>query len=237
MEVHGIFIVELNKALRTPGCPICNIRDQASDRYFRFFLHENINDVATRIILQGSLGFCKKHAWQCQEMELRDYQDGMKHGILYEWLLQTILKKIPEIKQNLLVPEEPQSRFWQKKKPGQNSSPLTRTRYCPVCVSENEAERLYLRLLINGLSDAKILTDYQAGDGLCLPHFIKAMNLEIEKEPLLMLCDLQMTRIKGLIPHLTSYVEKHDYQNKESYTEEELDSWIKAVQIMAGNKD
>jgi len=36
---------------------------------------------------------------------------------------------------------------------------------------------------------------------------------------------------------LTSYVEKHDYQNKESYTEEELDSWIKAVQIMAGNKD
>lgn len=237
MEVHGIFIVELNKALRTPGCPICNIRDQASDRYFRFFLHENVNDVATRIILQGSLGFCKKHAWQCQEMEARDYQDGMKHGILYEWLLQTILKKIPEIKQNLLAPEEPQSRFWQKKKSGQNSSPLTRTRYCPVCVSENEAERLYLRLLINGLSDAKILTAYQAGDGLCLPHFIKAMNLEIEKEPLLMLCDLQMARIKGLIPHLTSYVEKHDYQNQESYTEEELDSWIKAVQIMAGNKD
>lgn len=236
-DLHGIFMVELNRALRTPGCPICNIKVQASDRYFRFFLHENVNDVATRIILQGSMGFCKKHAWQCQEMEARDYKDGMKHGILYEWLLQTILNKIPEIRQSLLAPEEPQPRFWQKKKPASKPSPLARTRYCPVCVSESEAENLYLRILVNGLADASVLAAYQAGDGLCLPHFLRAMNLEIEKEHLLKLCDLQMARIKGLIPHLTSYVEKHDYQNKEPYTEEELASLIKAVQLMVGNKD
>lgn len=236
-DLHGIFMVELNRALRTPGCPICNIRDQASDRYFRFFLHENVNDVATRIIMQGSLGFCKKHAWQCQEMEARDYQDGMKHGILYEWLLQTIVKKIPEIKQNLLTTEEPQPRFWQKKKPEPKPSPLARTSYCPVCVSEDEAERLYMQILVNGLADASVLAAYQAGDGLCLPHFLRAMNFEIDKEQLLKLCDLQTARIKGLINHLTSYIEKHDYQNKESYTEEELDSWIKAVQLVVGNKE
>ncbi|MEN6391741.1 MAG: DUF6062 family protein [Syntrophomonas sp.] len=145
MGLHGIFIVELNKALHTPVCPICNIRDQVSERYFRFFLHENVNDVSTRIILQGSLGFCNKHAWQCREMEQRDYQDGMKHGILYEWLLQIILKKIPEIKQSLTAPEEPPSRFWPRKNPEQKPSPLAKTRHCPVDGCCNQPYRKFLQ--------------------------------------------------------------------------------------------
>ncbi len=237
MDLNGFLAIDLNQALHSPGCPICNIKAIESNRYFRFFLHENVNDVSTRVRLYDSLGFCNRHAWQCQTMELQQYKDGMKHGILYEWLLKTVQPRIQEIKQNLSAPETTRSRFWQHKKSESEPSPMARNQDCPACVSENYSVELYLETLVKGLSNAKLRTEYLKGDGLCIPHFLQAINLEIEKEHLQRLCDLQIDRINGLLSSLTSYVNKHDYQNHEPYSQEELESWTKAVQLMVGNKD
>lgn len=237
MDVNGFLAIDLNQALHSPGCPICNIIKIESNRYFRFFLHENVNDFSTRVRLYDSLGFCKRHAWQCQQMELHQYQDGMKHGILYEWLLKTVHPRIQEIKQNLSAIEETKPKFWQLKKPKPEPSPMARIQDCPACVSENQSAELYLEILVKGLANANLRSDYQKGDGLCIPHFLQAVELEIEKEHLLRLCDLQIARITGLVKSLTSYVNKHDYQNHEPYTQEEHNSWVNAVQLMVGNKE
>ncbi|MCR4399309.1 MAG: DUF6062 family protein [Syntrophomonadaceae bacterium] len=190
----------------------------------------------TRAALRESWGFCRQHAWQLQELEAVEYGDGLKHAIVYEWMLRLVASAIQQVRLDLCGPGQGARRWWRRthRRP---ESALTRRQQCPACLAATQSERLYLAALVQGLGDDTIRSAYLAGDGLCLPHFAAAMELNVTRERLLELCEMQLARVAALREQLAAYVDKHDYRNTTPCTAAELRAWIDAVQLMAGNRD
>jgi len=230
-----VYMIDLDKALQQNGCPICNIGIIAEHRHIGFFLHENVNDGQARADLLRSWGFCNLHAWRLQEFEQREYQDGSKNAIIYESMLARAVK-IAQMASTRLDNNLQTSGFFPRPKPVGISDLFSPSQACPICIVTRDAQRFNLNLLVQNLADPGFLARYQAGDGLCLPHFAEALDLPQEKNLLQKLCALQIERMSELHQRLTSYIDKHEYRNRESYTREESSAWIKAVALMAGNK-
>lgn len=233
MEGPDIFVINLTNATEQPGCPVCNIGVAAEQRYMRHFLHEYVNDIEARKKLYKSWGFCNRHAWQLQELEVNEYKDGLKNAILYEWMLARAIKETKEaiIKLNQNVK---QSAFWFKNEPARITEALQRQQICPICQVSIESQNFHLELLVKNLNETGYLECYKASDGLCLQHFIQALDIPLEKELLVKLCDMQIKKLGNIHQDIKSYIEKHDYQNQDEYTKDEQSAYIKAVAFMAG---
>lgn len=90
----GITIVQLQLALRQPGCPICYIRGQAGARYISNLLWENVNDVETRERIIASLGYCPEHTLLLASMEVKRHGSAMGTSIIYEHLAQVVVHRL-----------------------------------------------------------------------------------------------------------------------------------------------
>jgi hypothetical protein len=210
-------MLDLNDALQKPGCPICNIETTAEQRYMRYFLHEYVNDMGTRLRLQGSWGFCQEHAWRLQAIELYSYEDGLKNAIIYEWMLDRAINTTKKVKGRLRnKTNKPTLGFWSKPEP--ITKVYQKTNLCPVCYVVMDSKDYNLELLVKNLADDRFLASYKASDGLCLRHFVQALELSAEESLLEILCDLQIDRMTRIYKELNGYINKHDYKNESPYT-------------------
>ncbi len=51
-------------ALRQPGCPLCRLVAEASERWLRTLFHEQVTDAETRLLLRRGGAFCARHTEQ-----------------------------------------------------------------------------------------------------------------------------------------------------------------------------
>jgi len=235
MNGPDILTLDLYESLKQPGCPICNAGVIAERRYMGFFLREYVNDVQARIKLQNSWGFCNLHAWQLQELELYESNDGLGNAILYEWMVARTIISTKKVKQQLMQNLKT-AYFNFKSKPADVTETFRKTQECPVCSVSINSKSFHLETLVQKLAEDEFIKRYNASDGLCLQHFIQALDLPVDRNLLQILCDLQISRMSNILNNLNSYIGKHDYQNKEAYTADEEAALIKAVSLMAGNK-
>jgi len=98
---HDVLDAFLLVAFREPGCPICRLARQAESRYVFHVLYEYVNDGEVRAVLAASHGFCRRHAWELQRLELADWGTGMGTAILYEdfvgGILTTLRESLPSL--------------------------------------------------------------------------------------------------------------------------------------------
>lgn len=229
--------LDLNQALRQKGCPICGVGDISGERYLKYFLHENVNSMSTRLLLQKSKGFCSKHALQLFAMETADYDgDCLGNAIIAEWLLQNASKMALEIKEILSSETNVPKRRSGKAERSGVSAQLRKTGECPACSASKHSQLYSLEVLIEGLGDKDFFNKYRQSDGLCLAHFSAALELGSEKELLMTLIDDQVERMHKVIVNLNRYTDKHDYQNTEPYTVEENRAVADALHFLAGLK-
>lgn len=134
---------KLEKALATPGCPICSLVRASLAGFFESFLYEKVNDVGLRARFNADSGICNRHAH-----ELLAHHDGLAIALLYRPILERAVGALS----------------------GQGEVP-TNGGSCLFCESEREAEDRYLSVLTEYLDDEELERAFAPGRELCLPHY------------------------------------------------------------------
>lgn len=137
----------LEKACARPGCPLCTIIAERSERYIDNMLFEHVSDRGFRALYREAGGFCTRHA-----SRLESFRDGLAVAILGADILSDALP--------LLKKRKP--RIYKGK--------------CPACAETERIEKEFLGFLA-GTEDASFTSFFTASEGLCLPHYRKMLSL------------------------------------------------------------
>jgi hypothetical protein len=214
------------------GCPVCRCVRESGHLYLDALIYEHVTDPDTRRRLRASWGFCNMHTWMLLETE----NSYLGAGIIYEDLLGRLVHRVRRLADRSRV-----GRFaswlstlgWRRR--GPTIAELYRRRQiCPVCASAAAAEDQYLRTLGRFISDPEVVLAYANSDGICAPHALQAIELEAGSPGLPQLLDRTLQKWQSLREDLESFVRKHDYRNREPFTEAEAESYRRAFELLAG---
>ena len=105
---------------------------------------------------------------------------------------------------------------------------------CPACLLEADAARRSAKILLKHLDDPDIERAYLAAGGLCLPHFRLTLSMA-GGEASRLLAGWQAIAWRHLRDELDELIRKHDHRfAHERVTDEEADSWQRAVAAVVG---
>lgn len=239
-----LFNAEFKNACEKQGCPLCRLRRDHGHRYLGYFLHEYVNDGTIADKLQQSMGFCHKHAWQLQKQEWSGSKDGLGVAITYERLLDVFEQQLKELENPLVgLQHTVTSLFSRHPSVGtEMADHLILKGECPACSIENEMEQYNLRELAFSLQQAEEPTLWrsleEAADGFCRGHLMRLLYHFTSADAARRLIRVELARIAALRGAANEYVRKHDYRFKsEGYSEEERQSWVRAVALLVGEDE
>ncbi len=226
---------DLKEALAKRGCPVCRLEFRAADSAIDSLLWESVNDVETRHRLNAARGFCRTHAEQL-------VRNGAALGVSI--MMRDVVHTVAEI---LAAGEfQPSPGLAVRKKlPGFNhgGSPATDVLVktlspqaeCPICTAQHAAGTRYLQTLTENFTGADSLADeYRRSDGLCLPHFRRALGFVTDAETFRALAEAQLHIWRQLTDQLDEFIRKNDYRFQREKMGREGDAWQRALAAISG---
>ncbi len=81
-------------AMKRPGCPVCRINRQASERALVSFLWENVNEPDVRQGILAAYGFCPAHTRVMVAREMFTSSIPLGTNIIYEHLGRVVAKEL-----------------------------------------------------------------------------------------------------------------------------------------------
>jgi hypothetical protein len=235
-EARTTGFYDLRDALAQPDCAVCRLTAESADRFLENLLWESVNDPSSRRRIRQAGGFCHQHAWMLVRTSAslgvaiitRDVlSSGLKtiEGAAFQpasaWSLRRVRAALdsgqPAAATSELVARlEPQA-------------------VCPACAWVEKMESVYLgSLLDNLLGEDGLLAAYQSSDGLCLPHFRRALARVRREAVFEALVNAQQIIWERLIGHLSEFIRKSDHRFQGEPWGEERDAWLRAVAALAG---
>lgn len=231
---EGKFIgyVQLLEACREPGCPVCRCAIRDGRRYLETLLYEQVTDPVTRRALRASWGFCNWHTWMLLEIPHAVFGAA----IIYEDILDRVLARAGEASAGA---DRSRRRGWLARLLGmRNAAPGRRgdgqRARCPTCAEVGDAERRYLDTLARLGHEGELEAAYARSDGLCAPHLFALVAHAGDAPGTRSLVARTRDTWRRLGRELGAFVAKHDYRNREPYTEAEAASCSRAFEILAG---
>ena len=224
MADKDVLYHELLDALQGEGCAVCRLARKASDSYIRALIYEGVTDVKLREALRDARGLCARHGWRMAGRR----GSVLGTAIIYRDVINTLVKA--------LEARPPAARLFGR---GQQelSRALAPSENCPACILEQDAERRAVKILLNHLGDAAIADAYRQAGGICLPHFQLALAQGSQSAGNA-LAAWQAQAWSRLRDDLDALIRKHDYRfRSEPVTEEEADSWERAVAAVVGEAE
>jgi hypothetical protein len=89
--------------------------------------------------------------------------------------------------------------------------------------------------LIHSLAgEDNLLAEYEASDGLCLPHFRRALALVRKEATYDALMRVQRAVWQRLVDQLAESIRKNDYRNLDEAWGEEAGSWLRGIAALVG---
>ncbi len=227
-EERFIGYFRLLEACRAPGCPVCRCVADESRGYLDALLYERVTDLDTRRAIRAAWGFCNRHTWMLPEIA------GSLFGaaIIYEDLVTLALRRTER-----LAVRRP--RRWldaltrRRRRPGVLDA-YRRRAVCPACVRSAESERRYLETMVKLVDDGDLQAAYARSDGLCLPHLLAAVEGSGAGPEAGTLVERTRDKWRRLGRDIAAFVSKHDYRNREPYSEAEGASSRRAFEMLAG---
>jgi len=177
-------------------CPICLLIDKALDSTIDSLLYEMVNDVTVRSELR-SKGLCRGHVARIETYLSKHMELGyMGLAIIYSDVLDHLTELL------------------------ENHFDLDRGSSCFLCEKERTFESLYLKAFLNNLGE--LLDLYKSSESvLCFDHYAFVFS-RLKNSLRETFKAVQVSKHRHLIGLLNSFVNKHDYRNKESFTPEEI---------------
>jgi hypothetical protein len=189
------------------SCVLCQMESEAVLRYFDVILNEMVNDPGIRAQLLDTGGYCARHA---HILATRGYPHAK--GILYADQVRRALETL--------------ERF-----PARNQDS------CPACEAQLECRSRLIKTLLTALSDETSRGAYEQSSGLCMPHFALVLNSTSDSKIRQCLLETQRKVLSDLLAQMEEFCRKHDYRFSNETFGKERDSWIRAIDMMAGEKD
>jgi len=203
------------------GCPICYLVKKNTHKFMDDFLYESVNDPGVREDIKASQGFCNRHAWQLQKLG-----DGFGQAIVYNDLMNIVLKQINELDESFSIKE-----LLRSINPG-----VAAKKICMFCKQEIDAVERYVSVFWESFNDPEFSFHYKDSFGLCLPHLALALKKCKSKKLGTELIDIETGKISGLIAELKEFMRKHDYRFSKEKFGKEGDSWIRAIEKLIGKE-
>jgi hypothetical protein len=235
--LYDLTYLQLKDALAQDGYAMCRLREYYGRRYLSWFLHEQVNDVATRLKLAQSWGFCAYHAWLLQKLEWERCHDGMATATLWEWLMRRYGTILQHSLEESSLPKKRLWHQWRWWRPSRPAEPLLQAfaaeGICPTCTSQQESEAYTLRVLTQHLAeDSSFQTLYKQAGGLCMPHFKAALASAGEEQAARVLVEVQRETLGRLAAELSEYLRKHDYRFAHEPYGAEADAFLRATALL-----
>jgi hypothetical protein len=214
------------------GCPICHLTQASATAYLEALFYEQVTDVGTRRKLRQTRGFCNGHLWEARTSKIAP----LGVAIIAEDLLDEELIRLsalrPRLLARLVTPPErdkinPRTllaflRAWRQRG------------MCPACRVAVEHETHALATLLTSLPEADFAQRFEASGGLCLPHMMRTVEQHASHPALNALIESQRRKYARMIAELAAFRRKHDDRLTGSPWGTEADSWLRAIEMLAG---
>jgi len=219
-EKHTPYFVVLEALQAAKSCPLCALEKDCARRYFDSLLREFVNDPDVRGELRRQKGYCPRHAHQ-----LVGHGDGFGTAILYKDQAELLLSFL-KVLQDALPKGSPRSELsWER---GHS--------LCPACREQKRDRERYVAVLVEGLHDGEMRSAFEASPGLCVPHFLAALEAAKHAHLRSYLAETQRAKAGDLLHDLDEFCRKHDYRFQREGFGKEGDSWVRAVQMLVGEE-
>jgi len=217
--------VSLSKACALPGCPICRIVAERTERYLDNLLFEHVSDRGFRAAHRASGGFCPEHS-----RGLASFRDGLAVAILGRDLLEDRIVAFKKRK-----PLKPKAR-------------------CPICVERERMETEFLTFLA-GVDDVsssapegtaslseddaaavELRTAFEASSGLCAPHY--ETLLAVAKRVPLWLREFHERRFDELLRRTSVFIDLSAYGRQTEFAglgEKDKTVWKELADFLRGD--
>jgi hypothetical protein len=179
------------------------------------------------------MGFCRRHAWYFLGLEWASMHDSLSMAALGEGLVEAAEEVLdafldaarprPQRKRAARAPLEELARALAPAEP------------CPACQVQADHEGYAATVLVRILEDPGWRQRFLESDGLCLPHFRRAVGVEETPERLRWLIEDQRRRLHELRLDLEEYGRKHDYRFRHEESGPEADAAVRATGALAGS--
>jgi len=221
-------------ACQGAGCPVCRCLAADTRHYLDTLLYERVNDPETRARLHASWGFCNWHAGMLRETS----DPAFGSAILCEDLLRVLMRRFERsARRDAARGPGP----WQRVRAlfGRPRIPAIvqvhrRRAPCPACARLAEAEERYVDIVLRFGQDPQFERAYRKSQGLCVPHALCALDLEAGGAAAHELLTRTLPKWAELRRDLAGFVGKHDYRNREPYTEAEGGAYLRAIETLTG---
>jgi hypothetical protein len=250
-------------ALKKPGCPVCRIFRQGSQRALESFLWENVNEPDVRQGILDSYGFCPAHTRVMVARELYTSSLPLGTNIIYEHLGRVVAGELKAQRPGSAAGAVSAAgggvrRLLHKMGLSKADGPLHPRGECPACIAGNNAAANSLHVLCDELQKQRpaagssaagaaaatgvaasesVLDAYPASDGLCLPHIRAAIELHSMRFPkaVALVIDDAVQRLEGQSKDMKEYIRKNNWAyREEKLTEEEDTAWRKTLTFFTG---
>ncbi len=227
---------DLVDALSQPGCAICQLLRRDSERSLDALLYEYVNDPEVRAAFRARRGLCNEHSWELSR------HTGNLLGIvlLYRGVIDEVLgafrQELPEIPPAAGHRTAGRAGGLHKQAVQALIKALQPGKKCMICETLAAAERQYLEVFSEYVTDEKILGLYRQSDGLCLPHFRQILKITGATERLALLVSIQHGIWSRLYADLQEFIDKSDYRRISEEKGAEGDSWRRAIRGTAGEE-
>jgi hypothetical protein len=218
---------DLAESFEKPGCAICRLALHGVDRYLESLLYESVVDARSFHAVRTRRGLCGEHS--IQMLEYKGQSLGI--GILYQAALDEVLTILDS------APDSIQSRGLLDglmKDKRQRSALIARLEPAEPCVACNilqDTEGRWLDALGQHIGITQVRDAFQASDGLCLPHFIMAIQAITETNALRQVIEIQRSIWERLKRDLDAFIDKSSTQQHAHMTDKENTSWRRAARV------
>jgi hypothetical protein len=222
----------LLEAFGKGGCPVCGLMQRSSTAYLETLFYEQVTDVGTRRKLRQTRGFCTWHMWEARNIKAAP----LGVAIIAQDLLEEELTRLSALQRHPIGPfvanlsSHKMSlhaliaflRAWRQRG------------MCPACQVAVEHERHGLETLLASWLEGHFAERFDASGGLCLPHVVRMIEQHASHPALNALIEAQRRKYARLVAELEEFSRKHNYRFADSLWGAESDSWLRAIEMMAG---
>ena len=213
------------------------MKTRSADGFVESLLYEGVTDPDRRHTLRTSQGYCHEHAWSLERTGA-----SLGTAIVTQDLLQRAVRAVDDAKfgaEAAWSVRRLRDLLLRRQGGGANEGLADRLgpqATCPACIWAAKMERLYLEDLLKYLlGDEGLLAELEASDGLCLPHFRRALGLIRDEEVYLALTGAQRAVWERLIDDLGEFIRKNDHRFRhEQMSKREGDAWLRAISTVVG---
>jgi hypothetical protein len=227
---------ELRDALAEPGCALCRLKNHSADRFLDTLLWESVNDPARRREIRRARGFCHEHGWALVRATA-----SVGVAIIARDVLQSLLETMENAAFRATHPlslRRVQEAVGSRRPSAATAevvASLEPEAPCPACVWAGRMEDIYLDTLLRNLTNEDGLqADYEASDGLCLPHFRQALARVRKEAAYDALMSAQRAAWERLVAQLGESIRKSDYHHLDEAWGEEAGAWLRGVAALVG---